>query len=122
MRKLLPELNMEIGDTWSYGIQSDPRKVANVRAAMRHRAQFEQQRQHPKSLPSSSTELGGPFTWWSNFSRCLLKGFEHTWGLRYDMCYGGGFKDSKTALLGQSNDPDNPNEFPYNDIPVSCSM
>ena len=41
VRSKLPVLDLEVGDTWSYGIQSDPRKVANVRAAIRHRAAFE---------------------------------------------------------------------------------
>jgi hypothetical protein len=61
-----------------------------------------------------------------------------SWGLRYDMCYGGGFLDtntsadstqqlttlqvgSKNTTVGSAvtvgNDPDNPNAFPYNDIP-----
>lgn len=40
-RSQLPVLHMEVGDTWIYGIQSEPRKVASLRAAMRHRAAHE---------------------------------------------------------------------------------
>lgn len=97
----LPVLDREVGDTWSYGIQSDPRKVANVRAAMRHRTAFEanQTINYPRPVDATNGSVDGdtpsrlpvamanPFSWWSNFSRCLLKGFEHTRGLRYDMCY-----------------------------------
>jgi hypothetical protein len=123
VRSQLPVLDLEVGDTWSYGIQSDPRKVANVRAATRHRAAFETaQKQQAGGLSVLSSP--NPFTWWSNFSRCLLKGFEHTWGLRYDMCYGGGFESSDSLdklEVGETSstagDPDNPNSFPYNDIP-----
>lgn len=113
VRSQLPILDLEVGDTWAYGIQSDPRKVANVRAAMRHRADFEAKQQ--RYLGALHNADASPFTWWSNFSRCLLKGFEHTWGLRYDMCYGGGFVDGMVDTRG---DPDNPNAYPYNDIPV----
>ena len=96
---------------------SDPRKVANIRAAMRHRADFEAKQQ--KYLGSLGDADALPFTWWSNFSRCLLKGFEHTWGLRYDMCYGGGFTSVVADdMVDSKGDPDNPNAFPYNDIPV----
>lgn len=86
IRSKLPVLDLEVGDTWAYGIQSDPRKVANVRAAIRHRAAFEAAEKQQVTLSGiTSPILTGPtpFNWWSNFSRCLLKGFEHTWGLRY---------------------------------------
>eukprot|EP00039_Didymoeca_costata_P021307 m.344143 g.344143 ORF g.344143 m.344143 type:complete len:974 (-) comp23897_c0_seq1:105-3026(-) len=123
----LPTLNVEIGDTWSYGIQSDPKKVAQTRAAIRARASYEQS--HQTQLHSlqheNITEIANPFTWWSNFSRCLLKGYEHTWGLRYDMCYGGGFDNylsididddsRKQHKISIQDDPDN--KFPYYDIP-----
>jgi hypothetical protein len=125
VRRLLPVLELEVGDTWSYGIQSDPRKVANVRAAIRHRAAYEAvgsaATHTATALHLPPTGLDTPFTWWSNFSRCLLKGFEHTWGLRYDMCYGGGFDQelsidkSDSSIFGTKDDPDNP--FPYYDIP-----
>ena len=48
VRSKLPVLALEVGDTWSYGIQSDPRKVANIRAAARHRAGSGQDQQ-PRS-------------------------------------------------------------------------
>lgn len=128
-RAQLPVLELEVGDTWSYGIQSDPKKVAKVRAAIRHRARFEAtQRAELDALARVRVAGDGanatlttttPFTWWSNFSRCLLKGFEHTWGLRYDMCYGGGFDSALSVDEDEASrvgdDPDNP--FPYNDIP-----
>ena len=53
---------------------------------MRHRADYEEKalRLHASGGDAKSVLATGPtpFTWWSNFSRCLLKGFEHTWGLR----------------------------------------
>ena len=44
-------------------------------------------------------------------------GQEHTWGLRYDMCYGAGFDDDAYLQegIGARNDPDN--LYPYYDIP-----
>eukprot|EP01047_Picozoa_sp_COSAG01_P131929 COSAG01_NODE_61721_length_288_cov_0.814815_1_plen_69_part_01 len=69
-----------MGDTWAYGIQSDPRKVANVRAAIRHRAAFEQAEKQQVTRSGITSPIltdSTPFNWWSNFSRCLLKGFEH---------------------------------------------
>eukprot|EP01052_Picozoa_sp_SAG31_P028953 SAG31_NODE_2838_length_5017_cov_3.102074_4_plen_153_part_00 len=89
---------------------------------MRHRAAFEEHelQRHAMGGAAENTSVLAtdrtPFTWWANFSRCLLKGFEHTWGLRYDMCYGGGF-DADGLTSGTAGDPDNPNAYPYFDIP-----
>ena len=55
-----------------------------MRAASRHRAAFEADQAHRVASGElgRSVVLGAatPFTWWSNFSRFLLKGYEHTWG------------------------------------------
>ena len=74
---------------------SDPGKVANVRAAIRHRSKWITEElarvtASPAGALESVVTSASPFTWLANFSRQLLKGFEHTWGLRYDACYGGG--------------------------------
>ncbi|WIA38239.1 hypothetical protein OEZ86_001582 [Tetradesmus obliquus] len=71
----LPTLNLtvvtgEIGDTWVFGVQSDPLKTANFRAASRARAACIDD----PACPSQ----GGSFY---NFSRLLLKVPEHTWGV-----------------------------------------
>ena len=84
-RSQLPVLDMEVGDTWIYGIQSEPRKVASLRAAMRHRAMY-------KFDLGSEAHLT-PFNWYQNFSRLLLKGFEHTWGGNDGFCYDRSGKD-----------------------------
>ena len=49
--------------------------MANVRAAMRHRAAFEA-KEMQRTAPGASAVLGSstPFSWFSNFSRHLLKG------------------------------------------------
>jgi hypothetical protein len=36
----LPRLTGEIGDTWSFGIQSDPKKTQDLRMMMRHRTDY----------------------------------------------------------------------------------
>lgn len=35
----LPEIDLEMGDTWIYGISSDPKKVAMWRAILRQRSE-----------------------------------------------------------------------------------
>ena len=52
---------------------------------MRHRSAYAREKGW---VDATASAPGSPFDWFSNFSRLLLKGFEHTWGLRYDMCYG----------------------------------
>ncbi|KAF6263057.1 hypothetical protein COO60DRAFT_1635480 [Scenedesmus sp. NREL 46B-D3] len=71
----LPTLNLtivtgEIGDTWVFGVQSDPLKTANFRAASRARAAC--------IADPACPSQGGSFY---NFSRLLLKVPEHTWGV-----------------------------------------
>eukprot|EP00035_Acanthoeca_spectabilis_P029436 m.474504 g.474504 ORF g.474504 m.474504 type:complete len:967 (-) comp36357_c0_seq1:352-3252(-) len=105
----LPTLTAEVGDSWAYGLQSDPKKVAAMRSATRLRAEYIVNHSASDAIaqsqrPQSSGSIGGPtpleagaarataappFDWLSNFSRSLLKGLEHTWGLRYDLCFGG---------------------------------
>jgi len=61
----LPTVSSEIGDTWIYGIQSDPIKVSKMRAMNRVWSQFEGDRSDPNYLNA---------TFWA------LKNGEHTWG------------------------------------------
>ncbi|XP_064635119.1 uncharacterized protein LOC135492532 [Lineus longissimus] len=65
----LPTIRNEIGDTWIQGIQSDPRKVAEMRAVMRGRAECIQNGMCSYEDPR-----------FFNSSRLLLKTGEHTWG------------------------------------------
>ena len=39
IRGRLPNISAEIGDTWIQGIQSDPRKVWEMKSFLRHRSQ-----------------------------------------------------------------------------------
>ena len=57
-----------IGDTWGYGIQSDPYKTAAHRNAQYLRA---------KCLEEWNCTTQSPYFY--NFSRLLLKNGEHTW-------------------------------------------
>eukprot|EP01083_Nonionella_stella_P077773 212520_1 len=59
----------EIGDRWSYGIQSDPFKNAAHRNIMKLRR---------NCLKQNKCSLSSPAFY--NFSRLLLKNGEHTWG------------------------------------------
>jgi len=61
----------EIGDTWIFGVQSDPVKTANFRAASRARAAC-------IADPHCPSDTAAFF----NFSRLLVKVPEHTWGER----------------------------------------
>eukprot|EP00483_Globobulimina_turgida_P013523 UN13548 len=58
-----------MGDTWSWGISSDPWKNTAFRIAMRKRAQC---------LESNLCSYDSASFY--NFSRLLLKNGEHTWG------------------------------------------
>lgn len=63
----LPVMVSEMGDSWIYGIASDPHKVARVRAARR-------------VLSAAASYMGGSLEF-QNASRLFLKNGEHTWGL-----------------------------------------
>lgn len=62
---LLPVVNQEIGDTWIYGIASDPARVAEYRALLRLRRASDRWDEAA----------------YLKFSRLLLKVPEHTWGV-----------------------------------------
>ncbi|CAE7856399.1 unnamed protein product, partial [Symbiodinium sp. KB8] len=64
----LPQYYGEIGDSWMYGVASDPQKVARVRAA---------RRVLQNTFPATSQ--GRTALW--NATRLFLKNGEHTWGL-----------------------------------------
>lgn len=40
VRNALPKVTAEIGDTWIFGVSSDPLKTATMRAMMRQRSRF----------------------------------------------------------------------------------
>jgi hypothetical protein len=63
----LPVVTSEIGDTWIYGSQSDPKKMKLLRLMMRARS------------ACTDCDLAEPAL--RNFSRLLLKPTEHTFGL-----------------------------------------
>ena len=63
----LPVITSEIGDTWIYGSQSDPKKMKLARLMMRER--------------SACTDCDFMEPAVTNFSRLLLKTTEHTFGL-----------------------------------------
>lgn len=62
----LTVIDKEIGDTWIYGVPSDPMKVAAFRAIQSARSAFPIKYQNDPEF--------------YNFSRLFLKNFEHTWG------------------------------------------
>ena len=68
-RDKLPVVTDEIGDTWIYGIPSDPPKVARYREAARMRQEW---------IAQKKLEIGG------DIDRALLRrmtlSVEHTWG------------------------------------------
>ncbi|MCD7936857.1 MAG: DUF5054 domain-containing protein [Tannerellaceae bacterium] len=66
----LPVVTSEIGDTWMYGVASDPKKIAQLRALMRLRNQWIEE---GRLVEGSDTDL--------RFSFPLLMVTEHTWGL-----------------------------------------
>ena len=67
IRRALPRMEAEMGDTWIYGVQSDPMKVAQMRAI---------QRSYTALLAAGGCgdeDLG-------EFLHYAIKLFEHTWG------------------------------------------
>jgi len=69
-RSRLPVVTQEIGDTWIYGVPSDPVKVARYREVSRLRREWIEQ---GKFRVGDSTDLG--------LLRRLLLAAEHTWGV-----------------------------------------
>jgi hypothetical protein len=69
-RSNLPVVTQEIGDTWIYGVPSDPVKVARYREVARLRREWIAQ---AKFRAGDSTDLG--------LLRRLLLAAEHTWGV-----------------------------------------
>ena len=66
----LPEVHGEIGDTWIYGVGSDPRKVRDYRELARRYDEW-----------SSSAVAGADAEALDEFARRLMLVGEHTWGL-----------------------------------------
>jgi hypothetical protein len=69
----LPVVTQEIGDTWIYGVGSDPARVAEFRALVRLRQRL------LTTWKNNKDEQGAAFI--ERFSRLLLKIPEHTWGV-----------------------------------------
>ncbi len=69
-RSKLPVMTQEIGDTWIYGVPSDPVKVARYREVARLRREWIAQ---AKFRVGDTTDLG--------LLRRLLLAAEHTWGV-----------------------------------------
>lgn len=65
----LPVVTQEMGDTWMYGVASDPRKIADMRALMRLRNRWIKE---GKLKRNSDTDMA--------FAQSLLLVSEHTWG------------------------------------------
>ena len=70
IRKQLPVVNQELGDTWIHGTGSDPLKVARFREISRLRSSW---------LKDKSLKFGDPTD--LAFGIPLLLSAEHTWGL-----------------------------------------
>lgn len=68
LRHVLPLVDRELGDTWIYGIPSDPPKTALLKEAMHARA---------ACLQSALCDVDEARFY--NFSRLMIKGIEHTW-------------------------------------------
>eukprot|EP01059_Diplonema_ambulator_P032373 TRINITY_DN631_c0_g1_i1.p1 TRINITY_DN631_c0_g1~~TRINITY_DN631_c0_g1_i1.p1 ORF type:complete len:717 (+),score=259.27 TRINITY_DN631_c0_g1_i1:248-2152(+) len=64
----LPVVSQEIGDTWVYGIASDPKKLAQMRGMERAWERY-------------NREDGARSPAYLNASRLFVKGIEHTWGV-----------------------------------------
>lgn len=73
IKSKLPVVTSEIGDTWIYGVSSDPQKTSEMRAMMRARAECVL-----VGKCSAALEPG-----LSTFTHLLLKAAEHTWGGSY---------------------------------------
>lgn len=70
IRDHLPVVTEEIGDTWVYGVGSDPRKVAHYRELSRMRIEW---------ISKGAFRLGDPTD--LTFSSKLILATEHNWGL-----------------------------------------
>ena len=66
---VLPTLNQEMGDSWLYGGASDPLKIMRYRSAARLAG---------LCIASGGCSVSDPV--FGNFSRLLVKAFEHTFG------------------------------------------
>ncbi|KNC81776.1 hypothetical protein SARC_05922 [Sphaeroforma arctica JP610] len=75
LTETLPVVDQEMGDTWIFGIQSDPLKVATYRALARARVSCQ--------AAGVCDGSDGKDLAWHHFSRALIKNFEHTWGFSW---------------------------------------
>jgi len=66
-REHLPVVAKEVGDSWIYGVPSDPKKTAQARALDRALTRYVQEGS-PRDAP------------YLNFTRLAIKNCEHTWG------------------------------------------
>lgn len=72
VRDALPVFTAEVGDTWIYGVPSDPKKSAQMRAMNRAWTQYAQE------VPAARRQDDPVYV---NATRLALKAGEHTWGL-----------------------------------------
>ena len=72
-RAALPVVTQEIGDTWIFGAQADPRKTKALRIMMRQRTAC---LRAPAAARCNASDPA-----FTNFTRFLLKPTEHTFGL-----------------------------------------
>ena len=82
VRDSLPVITQEVGDSWIWGCAQDPVKHAQLRSMMRART----------SNAAAANDADG-----RNFSRQVLKGSEHTWGIHvqsYGMYLNGPYTNS----------------------------
>jgi hypothetical protein len=75
-RRHLPTFELEMGDTWIYGLASDPQKMRIFREISRQRA---------NAIKSGEIQLSDPSV--MEFSELLAKLPEHTWGLLNTMMF-----------------------------------
>ena len=76
VRAKLPVITAEIGDTWIYGIPSDPMKVARYREVGRLRSEW---------ITTSKFKIGDATD--RQLLRRLALAPEHTWGTDYETVY-----------------------------------
>eukprot|EP01062_Namystynia_karyoxenos_P066629 TRINITY_DN60538_c0_g1_i1.p1 TRINITY_DN60538_c0_g1~~TRINITY_DN60538_c0_g1_i1.p1 ORF type:complete len:822 (+),score=209.81 TRINITY_DN60538_c0_g1_i1:75-2468(+) len=72
VRDSLPVITEEVGDSWIWGVGSDPIKTQRLRAVGRQRAAC-----------AAAGSCTGQDKDVYNMSRLLVKGSEHTWGIAY---------------------------------------
>jgi hypothetical protein len=76
VKENLPVLTSEIGDTWMYGVPSDPFKVGAMRVIMREYEKYMVNSDHQGKAKQKNTDTEAL----EQFFRYAIKLTEHTWG------------------------------------------